>query len=89
LWLPESCPIFCDKTSKLERTRKFSDQKRYIFLPELGRPEKPVGNDGIHAFTLAESTDFATTLPELFAAMCSNRENEGEHIGVKRLNRFI
>jgi hypothetical protein len=47
---PESCPIFCDKTSKPERTRKFSDQKRYIFLPELGRPEKPVGNDGIHAF---------------------------------------
>jgi hypothetical protein len=26
---------------------------------------------------------FATTLPELFAAMCSNRENEREHTGIK------
>jgi hypothetical protein len=25
---------------------------------------------------------FATTLPELFAAMCSNQENNGERAGV-------
>jgi hypothetical protein len=58
--------------------------------PWFGGPIKR----SFHGFTVsmkefaAGFSDFATTLPKLFGAMCSNRENEGEHAGVKRLNRL-
>jgi len=32
-------------------------------------------------------SDFATTLSEPFAVICSNRENEGEHTGVNAGNK--
>jgi hypothetical protein len=53
-----------------------SGQKRWIFFPGIGNPGKASNND-IQVFSFATDrrnrSDFATTLPELYVSMCSNR----------------
>jgi hypothetical protein len=65
-----------------------SGQKRWIFLPGIGSRGK-AGNNGL----LLQIIDwmgfyFATTLPELYDTMCSNRQNQPAEIAVKRLDRY-
>jgi hypothetical protein len=64
------------RLAKPEKLLIFSGQKRWIFVVGIGSPGK-VGNNGIQVFSLCDLptgwSDFATTLPELYVTMCSNR----------------
>src|SRR5262245_53416125 len=68
-----------------------SGQKRWLFFSRNRKPGKASNND-IQMFSLATDrrnrSDFATTLPELYVSMCSNRQNRAPKTAVKRLNRY-